>query len=116
MHFHSSIYRTLEQANPEAAKHFLRDFNTYRDNRRLFSINDFELVTSYFFTIFNVDPGKYAHPLRCISGNRTRVHWVEDFKTVIMPCYIENYPTFGISSKRTSEMLVSELGMLLGTT
>lgn len=115
MQFHSSIYRALARLSPDAARHFLSDYKAFRANRTLFAGSDFELVANYFFNIFNVDPIKYAHQLRCISGNRNRVHWVEDFNTVIAPTYIENYKTLGVCRRESTESLISELGMLLGT-
>lgn len=114
MQFHSLIYRELSRDDPRAAQAFLQDYKAFKDRRRSLVVNDFDLVVSYFFTVFS--SGDFPHELRCISGNRKYQHlWLEDFYNVIKPSFIKHHRTITLGSKQTTHAFISELGVLLGT-
>lgn len=114
--FDTIIYEALKRRNPKVAVVFAMDYKNFINRRGMtLQRGSFESVRSYFFTIFSVNSERYHRELRCVTGNIAQRLWVTDFENVICDTYLNNHQTLAISSSGNSELLIGELGVLIGS-
>jgi hypothetical protein len=75
---------------------------------------EFKGIADYFFQAFSRMPPDQTHVLNCIVGNSGNVDaWMQDFRTVIAPRFVEN-AKFVFAPCQSLEENLTEFGALLG--